>query len=57
MQQTADDFRMGYMLDHEHTIKLLYIAAEKNISPHEVILELIDVNWALLERLRGNNDW
>ena len=48
MSEEIDDFRMGTMFDHEHTMKWLKLAANKGISPQEYLNEVLDVRWRLL---------
>jgi hypothetical protein len=56
MKQTADEFRLGTLLDHEHTMKLLFLATEKNVSPYELCQSMIDIFWSFSEMKRGLND-
>lgn len=50
MTKEKEDFRMGALLDHEHTIRLLEVALAIKKSPYEVLYQLIDVNWALVNK-------
>lgn len=45
MTEDPDEFRMGFMLDHDHTMKILMLAAKDNYTPQETLYELIDKEW------------
>lgn len=45
MTKTADDFRMGVMLDHDHTMRLLELALAGKIDVQEALYQTIDVCW------------
>lgn len=42
MKQEPEEFRLGTLLDHEHTMRLLFLATEQNSSPNEVLTKMID---------------
>lgn len=56
MNQIADEFRLGTLLDHDHTMKLLFLASEKNVSPYELCQSMIDMFWNFSEMKREFND-
>jgi len=51
MKQDPDEFKMGYLFDHDHTMKILMLAAGHNVTPTQMIYDMIDYEWSLLERL------
>ena len=45
MSKETNDFRMGFLLDHEHTIELLKLSLRDNLTPIEMLYEMIDEEW------------
>ncbi len=46
MTEDPDEFRMGFMFDNDHTMKLLEIALNKEVSPEQVLYNIIDTTHA-----------
>ena len=49
MTEPVDDFRMGFMLDHIHTMMLLKISLAKDITTESMLCELIQNEWLIAE--------